>query len=202
MIVAGLTGSIAMGKSTVAAMLAELGTPVFDADVAVRTFYSEAGAARVEDLFPGVVADGLVDRERLSRIVLEDPAALARLENLVHPAVAAARASFVARAAREGRRIAIVDVPLLLETGGEATVDLVLVVSASRAAQRARALARQGMTEAKLDAILARQTSDSEKRRRAHFVIDTNGSLSATRAQVIQFLRAASGLEGRGASHA
>ena len=202
MIVAGLTGSIAMGKSTVGAMLAKLGAPVFDADAAVRTFYSEAGAARVEDLFPGVVADGLVDRERLSRIVLEDPAALARLENLVHPAVAAARASFVARAAREGRRIAIVDVPLLFETGGEATVDLVVVVSASQAAQRARALARQGMTEAKLDAILARQTSDSEKRRRAHFVIDTNGSLSATRAQVIQFLRAASGLEGRGAPHA
>ena len=202
MIVAGLTGSIAMGKSTVGAMLAKLGAPVFDADAAVRAFYSGAGAARVEDLFPGVVADGRVDRERLSEIVLDDPAALARLENLVHPAVAAMRASFLAGAARDGRRVAIVDVPLLFETGGEAEVDLVLVVSASQAAQRARALAREGMTEAKLDAILARQSSDSEKRRRAHFVIDTNGSLSATRAQVIQFLRAASGLERRGAPHA
>ncbi len=202
MIVAGLTGSIAMGKSTVAAMFANLGATVFDADAAVRAFYAGEGAARIEAMFPGVVAGGAIDRERLSRIVLNDPAALERLESVVHPAVVAMRSAFVDRAARGGRRIAVVDVPLLFETGGEKGVDLVVVVSAPEAVQRARALAREGMTAAKLDAILARQMSDSEKRRRAHVVIDTGGSLEATRAQVVQFLRAAAGLEGRGSLHA
>ncbi len=202
MIVAGLTGSIAMGKSTVAAMFAELGTPVFDADAAVRTFYAGESAKRIDSVFPGVLVDGRVDRDRLSQIVLNDRAALARLEGLVHPAIAAMRADFVKRNGNEGRRVAIVDVPLLFETGGEDAVDCVVVVSASVAAQRARALAREGMTEQKLDAILARQTPDAEKRRRAHVVIDTNGSLAATRAQVVQFLRAASGLEGRTTAHA
>ncbi len=202
MIVAGLTGSIAMGKSTVAAMFAQFGTPVFDADAAVRAFYAGDGARRVEAAFPGVLVDGQVDRERLSRHVLNDAPALARLEGLVHPAVAAMRADFLAHAKSEGRRIALVDVPLLLETGGDAEVDCVVVVSAPAAAQRARALAREGMTEDKLEAILARQMSDKEKRRRAHFVIDTGGSLVRTRAQVAQFLRAAAGLEGRKANHA
>ena len=119
MIVAGLTGSIAMGKSTVAAMFAGFGAPVFDADAAVRAFYAGDGAARIESAFPGVVVDGRVDRDRLSRVVLDEPAALKRLEGLVHPAVAAMRGAFVARAAREGRRVAIVDVPLLFETGGD-----------------------------------------------------------------------------------
>jgi dephospho-CoA kinase len=191
MIVAGLTGSIAMGKSTVGAMLAELGAPVFDADAAVRALYDGEGARRIESVFPGVVVEGRVDRDRLSRIVLNDPTALGRLEGLVHPAVAAMRAEFVARAMSQGRRIAIVDVPLLFEN-----------VGATQAAQRARALAREGMTEEKLDAILARQMSDAEKRRRAHFVIDTGGSLERTRAQVAQFLRAAAGLEGRKAQDA
>ena len=202
MIVAALTGSIAMGKSTVAAMFAELGTPVFDADLAVRAFYSGDGVKVVESAFPGVAVDGRVDRERLSRIVLNDPAALGRLEALVHPAVAAMRAQFVARALVEGRRIAIVDVPLLFETGGDAGVDCVVVVSAPAAAQRSRALARDGMTEEKLDAILARQMSDAEKRRKAHVVIDTGGALAETRQQVAQFLRAAAGLEGRTTRHA
>jgi dephospho-CoA kinase len=202
MILAGLTGSIAMGKSTAAAMFAELGAPVFDADAAVRAFYAGEGAERIERVFPGVVVDGRVDRERLSRIVLNDPTALGRLEGLVHPAVAAMRGRFVTRATGEGRRIAIVDVPLLFETGGDAAVDCVVVVSAPPATQRARALGRDGMSEARLDAILARQMSDSEKRRRAHFVIDTGGSLKSTRAQVAQFLRAAAGLEGRRTHHA
>jgi dephospho-CoA kinase len=202
MIVAGLTGSIAMGKSTVAAMFAEFGTPFFDADAAVRAFYAGDGARRIEAAFPGVLVDGQVDRDRLSRLVLNDPQALARLEGLVHPAVAAMRADFLAQAKSEGRRIALVDVPLLLETGGEAEVDCVVVVSAPTAAQRARALAREGMTEDKLQSILSRQMSDQDKRRRAHFVILTGGSFERTRAQVAQFLRAAAGLEGAGADHA
>jgi dephospho-CoA kinase len=202
MIVAGLTGSIAMGKSTVAAMLAEAGAPVFDSDAAVRAFYSGEGARVVEREFPGVAVDGRIDRERLSEIVLNDLEALGRLEGLVHPAVAAMRAEFVARAVGEGRRMAVVDVPLLFETGGESAADLVVVVSAPLAAQRSRALAREGMTAEKLDAILARQMSDLEKRRRAHFVIDTGGSFARTRAQVAQFMRAAAGLEGREARHA
>jgi dephospho-CoA kinase len=201
-IVAGLTGSIAMGKSTVGRMFAELGAPVFDADAAVRAFYAGAGAAKVESLFPGVVVDGRVDRDRLSRVVLNDAAALARIEALVHPEVAAMRRDFLARAANEGRRIAVADVPLLFETGGDSDVDLAIVVSAPAVVQRARALAREGMTDAKLDAILARQMSDSEKRRRAHAIIDTGGSLEWTRAQVAQLLRAAAGLEGRRTQHA
>lgn len=197
MILAGLTGSIAMGKSTVAAMFAVLGVPVFDADEAVRVYYAGKGAEAVEAMFPGVVADGVVDRGRLGRLALGDPAALVRLESLVHPAVADARARFVAQAEAEGRRLAIVDVPLLFETVADSAVDLVVVVSAPTAAQRARAMGREGMHAAKLDAIMLRQMSDSEKRRRAHFVIDTGGSLERTRAQVRQFMRAVAAVGGR-----
>ncbi len=195
MIVAGLTGSIAMGKSTVAAMLTALGVPVFDADEAVRDFYSGDAAKRVDEEFPGVLIEGRIDRDRLSWFVLGDAAALKRLEDLVHPAVADKRSRFVARAAAEGRRLAVLDIPLLFETEGESSVDLVVVVSAPEAMQRDRALVRDGMSEAKLDAILSRQMTDSEKRRRAHYVIDTSGSFERTRAQVGQFLRAAVGLE-------
>jgi dephospho-CoA kinase len=202
MIVAGLTGSIAMGKSTVAAMFAALGAPVFDADEAVRLFYAGAGAKVVEAVFPGGVVDGRVDRERLARLVLGDPAALERLERLVHPAVADARARFLEHAVSEGRRLAIVDVPLLLETGGDSDVDLVVVVSAPLAVQRKRALGREGMHDAKFDAIMQRQMSDSDKRQRAHFVIDTGGSLERTRAQVRQFMRAVAALEGHENRHA
>ena len=144
MIIVGLTGSIAMGKSTVAGMFAELGVPVFDADDAVRAFYAGDGAKAVEAAFPGVMISGQVDRERLGSQVLGDAEALKRLEGLVHPAVAQARVHFVERAAAAGRRLVIVDVPLLFETGGEASVDLVIVVSAPGSIQRARALARSG----------------------------------------------------------
>ena len=185
MIVVGLTGSIAMGKSTVSAMFAELGVPTFDADDAVRDFYAGEGAATIEAAFPGVVVSGKVDRERLGAQVLGDAAALQRLEGLVHPAVAEARRSRSLRARRRlERRIVLVDVPLLFETGGDANVDLVIVVSAPESIQRDRVLGRAGMTEAKLDAILSRQMSDAEKRRRAHFVIDTRGRLELTRAVV------------------
>ena len=202
MIVVGLTGSIAMGKSTVAAMFAEFGVPIFDADEAVRAFYAGEGARSVEAAFPGVTVSGQVDRERLGARVLGDADALRRLEGLVHPAVGRARVQFVERAAAEGRRLAIVDVPLLLETGGDSNVDLVVVVSAPGSVQRARALAREGMTEAKLEAVLSRQASDVEKRRRAHFVIDTRGSLDETRAIVAQFMRATAALVGGRARYA
>ncbi|MGB7976864.1 MAG: dephospho-CoA kinase, partial [Roseiarcus sp.] len=173
MIIVGLTGSIAMGKSTVASMFAEHGVPTFDSDEAVRALYAGDGAKAIEAAFPGVMVSGQVDRERLGLKVLGDPEALKRLEGLVHPAVAQARVDFVEREAAAGRRLVIVDVPLLFETGGEARVDLVIVVSAPASVQRARALARAGMTEAKLESILSRQTSDADKRRRAHFIIDT-----------------------------
>ena len=202
MIVVGLTGSIAMGKSTVAAMFAELGVPIFDADEAVRAFYAGEGARSVEAAFPGVTVSGQVDRERLGAHVLGNADALRRLEGLVHPAVGHARAQFVERAAAEGRRLAVVDVPLLLETGGDSNVDLVVVVSAPGSIQRTRALARAGMTEAKLEAVLSRQTSDVEKKRRAHFVIDTRGSHDQTRAIVAQFMRAAAALVGGRARYA
>jgi dephospho-CoA kinase len=201
-IVVGLTGSIAMGKSTVAAVFAEFGVPIFDADEAVRAFYAGEGARSVEAAFPGVTVSGQVDRKRLGARVLGDADGLRRLEGLVHPAVGRARLQFVERAAAEGRRLAVVDVPLLLETGGDSNVDLVVVVSAPASVQRARALAREGMTEAKLEAVLSRQTSDVEKRRRAHFIIDTRGSLDETRTIVAQFMRATAALVGGRARHA
>jgi dephospho-CoA kinase len=202
MMVIGLTGSIAMGKSTVSAMFAKLGVPTFDADDAVRDFYAGDGARAVEAAFPGVVVSGQVDRERLGSRVLGDTEALHRLEGLVHPAVAEARSRFLERAAAAGRRLVIVDVPLLFETGGEANVDLVIVVSAPESIQRTRVLARAGMTEPKLDAILSRQMSDAEKRRRAHFIIDTRGAHESTRAVVAQFMRSTAALAGGGTRHA
>jgi dephospho-CoA kinase len=195
-IVAGLTGSIAMGKSTVGGMFGKLGVPVFDADDAVRAFYSGDGAKAVEAAFPGVVVSGRVDRERLGARVLGDAEALKRLEGLVHPAVAEERVQFLHRAEAAGRRFVIVDVPLLFETGGEAKVDLAIVVSAPEPIQRERVLARAGMTEAKLEAILSRQMPDGEKRRRAHFIIDTRGELELTRAVVGQFMRSVGAMAG------
>jgi dephospho-CoA kinase len=201
-VVAGLTGSIAMGKSTVAGMFAEFGVPIFDADEAVRAFYAGDGARSIEAAFPGVTVSGQIDRQRLGALVLGDADALRRLESLVHPAVANARGQFLERSASEGGRLVIVDVPLLFESGGDSSVDLVIVVSAPESVQRARALAREGMTDAKLDAILSRQTSDVEKRRRAHFIIDTRGSLNETRAIVAQFMRATAALARDRARHA
>jgi dephospho-CoA kinase len=202
LIIVGLTGSIAMGKSTVSAMFAELGVPTFDADDAVRDFYTGEGATTIEAAFPGVVVSGQVDRERLGARVLGDAAALQRLEGLVHPAVVEARGRFLKGASAAGRRIVIVDVPLLFETGGDANVHLVIVVSAPESIQRDRVLGRAGMTEAKLDAILSRQMPDAEKRRRAHFVIDTRGRLELTRAVVAQFIRSTAAMAGGRTRHA
>jgi dephospho-CoA kinase len=193
MLVLGLTGSLGMGKSTAAAMFARAGAAVFDADRAVHMLYSGAAVDPVEAAFPGVAVDGIIDRARLAARVAGDPAALARLEAIVHPLVRAAESAFRARAAVEGRRFAVLDVPLLLETGGEGRVDAVVVVSTTAAIQRERALARPGMTEARFEALAARQMPDAEKRRRAHFIIDSGGPLVATAHQVADVLRALAG---------
>ena len=198
MVVLGLTGSIAMGKSTLAAMFRALGVPVFDADAAVHAVYRGETAARVEAAFPGVLVQGAVDRNRLAARVVNDPSAMKQLEAIVHPAVGQLRATFLQDARAGGRRIVIVDVPLLFETGGETRVDVVVVVSARPEIQRARALSRPGVDADRFEALLARQMPDVEKRRRAHFVIDTTGSLDESRRQAEDALRALAGTEGQG----
>ena len=197
MFVLGLTGSIAMGKSTTAGLFRAAGVPVHDADAAVHALYGGAAVAPVEVAFPGVAVDGRIDRERLAARVVGDPALLAQLEAIVHPLVRAAEGDFLARSAAAGARRVVLDVPLLLETGGEARVDAVVVVTAPAEVQRQRALSRPGMTEARLAAILARQMPDAEKRRRAHFLIDTSGGLDAARDAVTGILRAVAALPGR-----
>jgi dephospho-CoA kinase len=183
-----LTGSIGMGKSTVAAMFERAGVPVFDADAVVRSLQSPGGALveRIGECFPGTVHDGLLDREKLAGVVLEDPQQLAELEQIVHPAVRDARVAFIDK--HRDAAAVLFDIPLLFETHGQAEFDKVVVVSAPGDIQRARVLARPGMTEAKLDSILDRQLPDPDKRRRADFVIDTSGDLSTTEAQVRDIL--------------
>jgi len=186
MIIIGLTGSIGMGKSTVAAMFAEAGAPSFNSDAAVHELYAPGGAAvaPVEAAFPGVTRDGGIDRELLSARVVGDEGAIKRLEAIVHPLVKQQQATFLQRSRDAGARWVVLDIPLLFEGGGDKWVDKVVVVSAPADVQRQRVLARPGMTEEKFDAILARQTPDAEKRARADFVIDTGGPFEATRAQV------------------
>jgi dephospho-CoA kinase len=185
-IVLGLTGSIGMGKSTTAGLFRDEGVPVQDADQVVAELYAKGGAAvgPVGDAFPGVTVDGSVDRAALSKRVLGDPEALKRLEALVHPLVRAERDRFLADAVESGASVAVVEVPLLLEVGVSKDVDAVVVASAPPDQQRARVLARPGMTEEKLAHILARQTPDVEKRARADFVIDTGRGIDAARTQV------------------
>ena len=184
MITLGLTGSIGMGKSTVAAMFEELGVPVFDADAAVHRLQGEGGrlVAAIEAMFPDTTGPKGVDRTLLGEAVLADPRALKQLEALVHPAVGEERQAFLA--AHQDAPLVVFDVPLLFETGGESRVDKVVVVSAPAEIQRARVLARPGMTEARLAAILARQMPDAEKRARADFVIPTGGAIAETRAAI------------------
>jgi len=184
MIKLGLTGSIGMGKSTVAAMFADFGVPVFDADAAVHRLQGPAGrlVAAIEAAFPDTTGPTGVDRTALGEAVLGDPEALRRLERIVHPAVAEERTAFLA--AHADAPLVVFDVPLLFETGGDRNVDQVVVVSASAEVQRARVLARGGMTAARLDAILARQMPDAEKRARADHVIATDVPMADTRAQV------------------
>ncbi|MGE3305784.1 MAG: dephospho-CoA kinase [Rhizobiaceae bacterium] len=184
MIVLGLTGSIGMGKSTTAKMFAEAGVPVHDSDEAVHRLYGGAAAPLVEAEFPGTVIDGKVDRDRLGRQVIGNAEAIKRLEQIVHPLVRAESEAFLARNRAAGAPLAVLDIPLLFETNGRHRVDRVVVVTAPAEAQRARVLARPGMTVEKFEAILARQVPDAEKRRQADFVIDTGQGLDAARAQV------------------
>ena len=188
MIKIALTGSIGMGKSTVAKMFEAAGLPVFDADSVVRQLQGPGGALvdRIGQLFPGTVRCGTLDRDCLAQIVLEDPAKLAALENIVHPAVRDWRQAFIDEHADAAALM--FEIPLLFETGGEAEFDKVVVVSAPMEVQRERVLQRRGMTPAKFQSILKRQTPVEEKRRRADFVIDTGGDLSTTQAQVRDIL--------------
>ena len=180
----GLTGSIGMGKSTVAAMFADAGIPVFDADAEVRAMQGAGGelVPAIEAAFPGSTGPNGVDRDRLGHQVFADKAALARLEAIVHPAVAARRAAFLE--ANKDKRAVVFDIPLLFERGGHESVDLIVVVSAPEHVQRTRVLARPGMTPEKFAHIFGLQLHDSHKRDRAHYVIDTGTSLEETRAQV------------------
>ena len=186
MIIVGLTGSIGMGKSTTAAMFAEEGAVVWNADDTVHRLYAVGGAAvgPVGKAFPGVIVDGAVDRTRLAEALGRDDAAFKRLEQIVHPLVAQGRAADLEAARERGVRLAVLDIPLLFEGGGDTAMDVVVVVSAGPEIQRARVLARPGMTEDRFAAILERQTPDAEKRRRADFVVDTGQDFDATRAQV------------------
>ncbi|MDF2617715.1 MAG: dephospho-CoA kinase [Xanthobacteraceae bacterium] len=184
----GLTGSIGMGKSTTAQIFRELGVPVHDADAAVHAIYGEEGIEPVEAAFPGVTIGGRIDRTLLGAKVLGDGAAMKRLEAIVHPLVRARERAFLERAAEAGNDIAVLDIPLLFESGAEGRVDATVVVTAPESVQRARVLARPGMTEEKFAAILARQMPDSEKRRRADFLIDTGHGLDHARTEAEKLL--------------
>ncbi len=188
MIILGLTGSIGMGKSTTARLFAEAGVPVYDADAAVHRLYEGEAVAAIEAAFPGTTADGKVDRNRLSARVVHDAAAIKRLEGIVHPMLGASRQKFLQDAERAGAPVAVVDVPLLYETGGERRVDAVVVVTTTPEIQRERVLSRENMSAERLDAILARQLPDAEKRKRADFVVDTSHGLDPVRARIRDIL--------------
>ena len=191
MIVLGLTGSIGMGKSTTATLFAEAGVPVYDADATVHMLYEGEAVPAIEAAFPGTTANGKVDRSKLSARVVHDPAAIKQLEQIVHPMLGASRQKFLDDAERSGAAVAVVDVPLLFETGGEKRVDAVVVVTTTPELQRQRILARDNMTSEKLDAILARQLPDAEKRERADFVVDTSHGLDPVRARIRDILNEA-----------
>jgi dephospho-CoA kinase len=188
MIILGLTGSIGMGKSTTAKLFAEAGAPVYDADASVHSLYEGEAVPAIEAAFPGTTVHGKVDRNKLSARVVHDPAAIKRLEQIVHPMLGASRQKFLDDAERSGAPVAVVDVPLLFETGGEKRVDAVVVASTDAATQRERILARGTMTSEALDGILARQLPDAEKRKRADFVVDTSHGLDPVRAAIRDIL--------------
>jgi dephospho-CoA kinase len=188
MIVLGLTGSIGMGKSTTAKLFAEAGVPVYDADAAVHQLYEGEAVAAIEAAFPGTTVDGKVDRNKLSAQVVHDPAAIKRLEGIVHPMLGASRTRFLRDAEQSGAPVAVVDVPLLFETGGDKRVDAVVVVTTTPEIQRQRVLARDNMSVERFDAILARQLPDVEKRQRADFVVDTSHGLDPVRARIRDIL--------------
>jgi dephospho-CoA kinase len=191
MLILGLTGSIGMGKSTTAKLFAEAGVPVYDADAAVHMLYEGEAVPAIEAAFPGTTVNGKVDRNKLSARVVHDPAAIERLEQTVHPMLGASRQKFLEDAERSGAPVVVVDVPLLFETGGEKRVDAVVVVTTTPEIQRQRILARDNMTSEKLDAILARQLPDAEKRRRADFVVDTSDGTDPVRLRIRDILNEA-----------
>jgi len=186
--VLGLTGSIGMGKSTTAKLFAEAGVPVYDADATVHKIYEGEAVPAIEAAFPGTTADGKVDRSRLSATVVHDPEAIKRLEQIVHPMLRTYHKEFLEEAERSGAAVAVVDVPLLFETGGDKRVDAVVVVTTSPATQRERILARGTMTGEAFDALLARQMPDLEKRDRADFIVDTSHGLDPVRVRIRDIL--------------
>ncbi|MGY3694296.1 dephospho-CoA kinase [Bradyrhizobium sp. USDA 3240] len=188
MLILGLTGSIGMGKSTTAKLFMEAGVPVYDADAAVHQLYEGEAVPAIEAAFPGTTADGKVDRAKLSARVVHDPAAMRQLEQIVHPMLGASRQKFFADAEAARAPIVVVDVPLLYETGGEKRVDAVVVVTTTPELQRERVLARGTMDAAKLDAIIAKQMPDAEKRKRADFIVDTSHGLDPVRARIRDIL--------------
>jgi dephospho-CoA kinase len=188
MLILGLTGSIGMGKSTTAKLFAEAGVPVYDADATVHEVYAGEAAPAIEAAFPGTTIDGKVDRAKLSAKVLHDPAAIRQLEQIVHPMLRRYHQKFLEDAERSGAPVAVMDVPLLFETGGEKRVDAVVVVTTSPENQRERILARGTMTPEAFDSILARQLPDAEKRKRADFIVDTSHGLEPVRAQIRDIL--------------
>ncbi len=192
MVVIGLTGSIGMGKSTTARFFEQAGVPVHDADSAVHRLYAGAAAPVIEAEFPGVSGAQGIDRDKLAKRVLSDPEALRRLEGIIHPLVRREEARFLDEAERAGAPIAVLDIPLLFETGADRRVDTVVVVTAPAEIQRARAFRRTGMTEEKFQALLAKQMPDAEKRCRADFVVDTSKGFDFAREQVRAILQAAS----------
>ena len=196
MLIIGLTGSIGMGKTTIAGLFREAGLPVHDADAAVHELYCGAAVEPVEAAFPGVMRDGRIDRALLGQRVLGDADALARLEAIIHPLVAEKRDAFLRDGKANGARCIVLDIPLLLETRSEGLVDLVCVVSAPFDVQKRRVLTRDGMTADRFDAILARQMPDEEKRRRAHVVVGTGDGIASARAQVRGILRSIVAMSG------
>jgi dephospho-CoA kinase len=196
MLIVGLTGSIGMGKSTVAAHFRRHGIAVCDADAEVHKLYEGAAVPPIEAAFPGTTRAGKVDRQKLAAALIADPAAFERLEAIVHPLVLDAERRFLREEAAKGAAAAVLDIPLLLETGGEARVDVVVVCSAPAGKQRERVLQRPGMTAEKLDQILSRQMPDAEKRARADFVVDTGGTLADTERQVDTLVESLKGRAG------
>jgi dephospho-CoA kinase len=192
-----LTGSLGMGKSTAAKFFAECGVPVHDSDAVVHALYEGESVALIEQAFPGSTSGGKVDRNRLAAMVLNDQAALARLEAIIHPLVTASREKFLAQAQARDAPIVVVDIPLLFETAAESQCDAVVVVSAPAEIQRARALDRPGMTEEKFATLLAKQMPDAQKRRRADFVVDSSQGFDHTRAQIRDILQSVATMRSR-----
>jgi dephospho-CoA kinase len=188
MFLLGLTGSIGMGKSTTATLFREAGVPVYDADATVHKVYENEAVAAVEAAFPGSTTDGRVDRQKLSAMVVGNADAIQRLESIVHPMLRSHQQEFLDAAKKANAPVAVLDIPLLYETGGDSRVDAVVVVTTSPEVQRARILARDNMTADKLDAILMRQVPDAEKRRRADFVVDTSHGLEPVRQRIREIL--------------